>query len=88
MIRPAAAADARAIAEIQERALQRAHVDEVPPELAVADGQTLVAEVDGRVCGFVTVDGGDVVALYVDPVAQGAGIGTQLRAAAAEAIGG
>jgi predicted N-acetyltransferase YhbS len=84
MIRAATPADADAIAEIQERALLRAHVDEPPPEPRVAAGRTLVAEIDGRVYGFITLDGEDVVALYVDPVAQGAGLGTQLRAAAAE----
>jgi GNAT superfamily N-acetyltransferase len=86
MIRPATVADARAIAEVQTRALARAHVDEEPPDLPIATGDTLVADIDGRVYGFVTIDGGEIVALYVDPTAQGAGLGTQLRAAAEEAL--
>lgn len=86
MIRPATAADADAIAAIQQRALKRAHVDEEPPDLPIAAGQTLVADVAGRVHGFVTMDAGQIVAIYVDPPAQGAGLGTQLRAAAEEAL--
>jgi GNAT superfamily N-acetyltransferase len=82
VIRPATAGDARAIAEIQRRALARAHVDEQPPDLPVAEGTTLVAEVAGRIHGFATMAGGEIVALFVDPAAQGAGLGTRLHAAA------
>lgn len=50
--------------------------------------ETWVAEVSGRIAGFVTVGAGEdadatpqtgaVHALYVDPPAQGAGVGSQL----------
>jgi len=57
---------------------------------------TLVAEVAGRVCGFATVgasgregavsEEGELMALYVDPPAQGAGLGRALLAAAEDAL--
>jgi ribosomal protein S18 acetylase RimI-like enzyme len=51
------------------------------------DRVVLVAEVADRVVGFASVrDDGDLRTLYVDPVAQGAGVGTQLLAEA-EAAG-
>ena len=42
------------------------------------DSQTWVAEVAGRVAGFASVRDGMLRALYVDPVAQGAGVGSAL----------
>jgi len=58
--------------------------------LAGAETETEVAEVGGRIAGYATVgasrDGdadatvGELCALYVDPVAQGAGVGTRLLA--------
>ena len=96
LLRPATVADAHAIAEVQKRALWREHVDEEPPDLPVADGETLVADVDGRVYGFATVgasrregsssEEGELMALYVDPPAQGAGLGSALLAAAEDAL--
>ena len=77
MIRPATAADAPAIAQIHERALEWA---EQPPQ-PLPQGETLVAEVDGELYGFVT-SGEDGEAVFVDPRAQGAGLSTQLLAAA------
>lgn len=57
-------------------------------QLAQSAGETWVLEVDGRISGYVTVatrarDGdrpgsGRLLALYVDPPAQGAGAGTRL----------
>jgi ribosomal protein S18 acetylase RimI-like enzyme len=41
-----------------------------------------VAEEGGRVVGFASLRGPKLTTLYVDPVAQGAGVGTQLLAAA------
>lgn len=87
MIRPATAADAAAVARVEIRA--RAHADELldpdalepPPR----DG-ALVAELAGRVVGFVVPDGPDGLVLAVDPVAQGAGLGgTLLEAAGTDA---
>jgi GNAT superfamily N-acetyltransferase len=53
----------------------------------LADGHTLVwvAEEGGRVVGFASVRGAKLTTLYVDPFAQGAGIGTQLLAEAERA---
>ncbi|WP_354702251.1 acetyltransferase [Paraconexibacter sp. AEG42_29] len=58
--------------------------------------ETFVAEVAGSVCGFATVgpsreqdaagDEGELWALYVDPPAQGAGVGTRLMAEAEQAL--
>lgn len=58
--------------------------------LAAAETQTAVAEVDGRVAGFASVGPprlgdpdpavGELRALYVDPPAQGAGLGGALLA--------
>ena len=55
--------------------------------LAEGRAPVWVAEGGGRVVGFAEVDDGRLVALYVDPVAQGAGVGTRLLAEA-EAAGG
>jgi ribosomal protein S18 acetylase RimI-like enzyme len=58
--------------------------------LAPGEGRrvTLVFEQDGQLAGFVSVRDGEVAALYVDPPAQGAGVGTELLAAAEEALRG
>ena len=50
------------------------------------DRVVFVAEMEDRVVGYASVrDDGHLRTLYVDPVAQGAGVGTQLLAAAEEA---
>lgn len=64
--------------------------------LAAQDSKTLVAEVAGALCGFASVGTsreehapageGELCALYVDPAAQGAGVGTALLAAAEQAL--
>ena len=45
-----------------------------------------VAEVEGRIVGFASLHDAKLTTLYVDPVAQGAGVGTRLLAEA-EAAG-
>jgi len=45
-----------------------------------------VAEEGGRIAGFASLHDGKLTTLYVDPVAQGAGVGTRLLAEA-EAAG-
>jgi ribosomal protein S18 acetylase RimI-like enzyme len=54
--------------------------------LARADRVVWVAESEGRVVGYASIRDGELRTLYVDPVAQGAGVGTRLLAEA-EAAG-
>jgi GNAT superfamily N-acetyltransferase len=90
VIRPATAADARAIAELEVRAWRWAYVDFVAEEdmITVAErverwtgdaaAGAFVAEVEGRIVGVVQVVGDELKALYVEPAAQGAGLGAAL----------
>ena len=48
--------------------------------------RTWVFDVDGFVAGFASAGGGELMALYVDPGAQGAGVGTALLAHAEAAM--
>lgn len=99
MIRPATADDARALAELEVRAWRWAYVDFVAEEdmITVADrlerwtargvDGAFVAEVDGRVVGVVQVDDeGGLRGLYVEPAAQGAGLGAELHDFALEEL--
>jgi GNAT superfamily N-acetyltransferase len=54
--------------------------------IGAGEGEVWLAEVEGRVVGFAAVAGEILRALYVDPVAQGAGVGSALLARA-EAVG-
>ncbi|MDX6658909.1 MAG: hypothetical protein QOH62_3702 [Solirubrobacteraceae bacterium] len=54
--------------------------------LGAARAAFWVDEVDGRIVGYASVREGVLTTLYVDPVAQGAGVGTRLLAEA-EAAG-
>ena len=47
---------------------------------------TLVFEQDGQLAGFASLREAEVAAIYVDPPAQGAGVGTALLAAAEQAL--
>jgi GNAT superfamily N-acetyltransferase len=90
VIRPATDADARTIAELEARAWRWAYVDFVADEDMVSVDERLerwngaegdgafVAEVDGRVVGVVQVSENELKAWYVEPAAQGAGLGTAL----------
>ena len=54
--------------------------------LSQVDRVVFVAEAEGRVVGYASVRlDGSLRTLYVDPVAQGAGVGTQLLAEAERA---
>ena len=55
----------------------------------VSDGaiRTWVYEVDGFIAGFAAAGDGHLLALYVDPTAQGAGVGSALLAHAEAALG-
>lgn len=46
----------------------------------------LVAEIDGRVVGYIAVSRNHVENLYVDPEVQGRGVGRQLLAAVEERV--
>ncbi|QEC48937.1 GNAT family N-acetyltransferase [Baekduia soli] len=97
MIRPAARADARALAELEVRAWRWAYTDIVGEQhmITVEDrerrwrteplGGADVAEVGGRVAGVVQTGPspaepgvGLLHGLYVEPAAQGAGLGAAL----------
>jgi GNAT superfamily N-acetyltransferase len=47
---------------------------------------TLVAELDGRVVGYVAVTGNHIENLYIDPEAQGRGVGRMLLAAVEQRV--
>ena len=92
MIRAATEADAPAIAEIQARAWRWAYSDfldedamPVPSERlefwqdVVAGGTLRVFDQDGVVAGYAYVTGDQLEGLYVDPGAQGAGVGAALH---------
>ena len=64
--------------DVEERAAHWAAV------LAAPDADTVVFDQDGFVAGFVSLRGDELVALYVDPAAQGAGVGKILLARAEE----
>jgi GNAT superfamily N-acetyltransferase len=53
------------------------------PPAQIANGQVIVAEVDGRVAGFAAVVGGELDGLFVEPDLWGRGIGRALIDAAA-----
>jgi len=101
VIRPATVDDAGAIAHLQVRAWLRSYADFVDPERMHADAVSAerwagwiadphldvwVAEHAGGVVGFAAAGEGEVTALYVDPAAQGAGVGTLLLARAEDGL--
>jgi GNAT superfamily N-acetyltransferase len=100
VIRRATVDDAAAIASIQARGWRHAFADIVEPEhmpepkqqaprfaeFIGGGGQVYVFDQDGHVAGFVTVVDDELRAIYVDPPAQGAGVGTALLDAAVEAL--
>lgn len=92
-LRPAVPDDMATVADIWHRAWHVAHPGHVPEGLTagrtleafhertpgrVAD--TTVAEVDGRVVGFVMVAGDELEQLFVEPDLHGAGIAAPLLA--------
>jgi ribosomal protein S18 acetylase RimI-like enzyme len=74
--------DPRFLAELDPSA----RAEEWREALGSDDRVVFVAEIDARVVGYASVrDDGDLRTLYVDPVAQGAGLGTRLLAEAERA---
>jgi ribosomal protein S18 acetylase RimI-like enzyme len=93
VIRAALDADAAAIAEIEARTWRWAYEDFVPPEAMpiatervpawrehIAGGGVRVFDQDGTVVGYAAVREAKLAALYVEPAAQGAGVGSRLLA--------
>jgi GNAT superfamily N-acetyltransferase len=93
VIRVATAQDAQAIARVQVRAWQHAYADIIDPEtlddLSVddlaarwrdaAEGRVAwVDDHDDTIAGFASIRDAELRTLYVDPIAQGAGVGTAL----------
>jgi GNAT superfamily N-acetyltransferase len=52
------------------------------PEGQIANGQVIVAEIDGLIAGFAAVVGGELDGLFVEPDLWGHGIGRALADAA------
>ena len=100
MIRRATPADAHAIAGVQARAWRHAYAEIVAhedmpvpehqaprfAEFIEGGGEVHVFDQDGQVVAFAALDGGELRAIYVDPPAQGAGVGTALLDAAVAAL--
>jgi len=99
VIRAATEADAPALAEIQARAWRWAYSDFVAYDDMpvaeerlerwrgnVAQGRLRVFDQDGTVVGYASVDGDQLTSLYVDPAAQGAGVGARLHDDALERL--
>ncbi len=94
-VRPAAPVDAPRVAAIWEQGWHEVHPGEVPDILLTVRtsesfaeraagriGDTLVAEVDGEVVGFVMTEGDEVDQVYVAPSGRGTGAAAALLAAA------
>jgi ribosomal protein S18 acetylase RimI-like enzyme len=99
VIRPATVQDAAAIASIQARGWRWAYGDFIAPEdmpdaaerapvfrELAATGAVRVFDQDDTVVGFASVAEDELTSLYVDPAAQGAGVGSRLLADAEERI--
>ena len=84
-----------AFADIVEHERMPSVEDQAPRWVAHLDGggEVLVWDQDGRVAGFATAgpgredaSTGELYAIYVDPPAQGAGVGSALLAAAEQSL--
>jgi GNAT superfamily N-acetyltransferase len=70
-----------ALPDYREQLLSHPDAIHLPPT-QVANGQVLVAELDGRVAGFAAVVGGELDGLFVEPDLWRRGIGAALVDAA------
>ena len=70
-----------ALPEYREQLLAHPDAIHLPPA-QLANGQVLVAELDGRVAGFAAVVGGELDGLFVEPGLWRRGIGAALADAA------
>ncbi|HEX6661023.1 MAG TPA: GNAT family N-acetyltransferase [Sphingomicrobium sp.] len=71
-----------ALPDYREQLEAHPEVMELPTE-QIAEGQVVVAELEGRVAGFATVIGGELDGLFVEPDLWKRGIGAALIEAAA-----
>jgi GNAT superfamily N-acetyltransferase len=67
--------------EYREQLLANPEAIHLPPA-QIANGQVIVAEIDGEVAGFAAVVGGELDGLFVEPDLWGRGIGRALVDAA------
>lgn len=91
-IRPARPEEHAALEDLQRRASTalpeyraqlEANADAIHlPPAQIANGQVLVAELDGRVAGFAAVVAGELDGLFVEPELWRRGIGSALAEAA------
>jgi GNAT superfamily N-acetyltransferase len=63
--------------EYREQLLTNPDAVHLPPA-QIANGQVIVAELDGHIAGFVAVVGGELDGLFVEPDLWGRGIGKEL----------
>jgi GNAT superfamily N-acetyltransferase len=71
------------LANKEDRPHLEAHPDAIHlPPAQLANGQVLVAELDGRVAGFAAVVGGELDGLFVEPELWRRGVGAVLVDAA------
>ena len=98
-LRPATHDDAPEVARIWYAGWQEAHLGNVPDELVTArprdsfdrraaerGADTVVAEADGQVAGFVMVQGDEVDQVYLDTGHRGSGMAAALLTAAERAV--
>ena len=101
LLRPAAADDMSAVAEVWHRGWHDAHTGHVPDGLTAARtlasfreraagrcADTTVAEVDGLVAGFVMVVGDEVEQVFVDEAHRGTGVAGRLLDEAERRVAG
>jgi GNAT superfamily N-acetyltransferase len=67
--------------EYREQLLANPDAIHLPPT-QIANGQVIVAELDGEIAGFAAVVGGELDGLFVEPLLWGQGIGRALAEAA------
>jgi GNAT superfamily N-acetyltransferase len=67
--------------DYREQLLRRPDAIHVPPA-QIANGQVIVADMDGMIVGFAAVVGGELDGLFVEPDLWGQGIGRALVDAA------
>ena len=94
-LRPAHADDMGTVADIWHRSWHLGHAGHVPDGLTAARtlegfhartparvADTTVAELDGRLVGFIMIEGDEVEQVFVDPDHHGAGVAAPLLAEA------